>query len=130
MKSNKGRPRDPERVPHMLLQAARNIERFLQGKTFADLASDLLLQFGVERQFEIPGEVASHVSADTQHLWSGTDWQGTKDFRNLIAPEYFRVDLSEIWQVAQRTVSGLRLALEDLFAEVNRDFAPTAAPRV
>ena len=130
MKSNKGRPRDPERVPHMPLQAARNIERFLQGKTFADLASDLLLQSGVERQFEIPEEVASHVSADTQHLWPSIDWQGTKDFRSLITPEYFRVNLGEIWQVAQHTVSGLWLALEDLFAELNCDFAPNAAPRV
>ncbi len=126
MKTNKGRPRDPERVLHML-EAARNIEQFLQGKTFADLVADLLLRSGVERQFEILGEAASHVSADTQRLWPSIDWQGTKDFRNLIAHEYFRVDLAKVWQVSQHTIPGLRLTLEDLFAELDREFGPDAS---
>lgn len=125
MRANKGRPRDPERVLHML-QAARNIEQFLHGKSSADLISDLLLQSGVERQFEILGEAASHVSVDTQQLWPSINWQGTKDFRNLIAHEYFRVDLAKVWQVSQHTIPGLRLILEELFTDLDREFGPDA----
>ena len=123
MKPNKGRPRDPERVLHML-QAARHIGHFLKEKTFNDLTSDVLLQSGVERQFEILGEAASHVSIETQLLWPSINWQGTKDFRNLIAHEYFRVDLAKIWQVSQDIMPGLRLVLEDLFADLDRQFGP------
>ena len=126
MKAKKGRPRDPERVLHML-QAARLIEQFLLGKTFADLTSDLLLQSGVERQFKILGEAVSHVSAETQQLWPSINWQGTKDFRNLIAHEYFRVDLAKLWQISQRIIPGLRLVLEDLFADLDWQFGPDAS---
>lgn len=125
MKANKGRPRDPERVLHML-QAARNIELFLREKTFADLATDLLLQSGVERQFEILGEAASHVSTETQRLWPSINWLGTKDFCNLIAHEYFRVDLAKLWEISQHAIPGLRIVLEDLFADLDRQFGPDA----
>lgn len=125
MNVNKGRLRDPERVLHML-EAARNITLFLQGKTVADFASNLLLQSGVERQFEILGEAASHVSADTQRLWPNINWQGTKDFRNLIAHEYFRVDLGRLWEVSQHTLPGLLLVLEDLFTDLDQQFGPDA----
>ncbi|MFD1470584.1 DUF86 domain-containing protein [Hymenobacter caeli] len=126
MKASKGRPRDPERVLHTL-QAARNIELFLVGKTFADLASDLLLQSGVERQFEILGEAASHVSVATQQLCPSINWQGTKDFRNLISHEYFRVDLAKVWDISQHIVPGLHLILEDLFADLDQQFGPDAS---
>ena len=125
MKANKGRPRDPERALHMPT-VARNIEQFLHGKTFGEFTADILLQSGVERQFEILGEAASHVSPDTQRLWPSIDWQGTKDFRSLIAYEYFRVDLAKLWQISQDIVPGLRLILEDLFADLNRQFGPDA----
>ena len=126
MKASKGWPRDPEWVLHVL-QAAHNIELFLQGKTFVDLTSNSLLQSGVKRQFEILGEVAPPVSAATQQLWPSIHWQGTKDFRNLIAYEYFRVDLAKVWDIAQRIIPGLRLTLEDLFADLDRQFWPDAS---
>jgi len=110
-----------------MLQATRNMELFLRGKTFADFVSDLLLQSGVERQFEILGEAASQVSADTQRLWPGINWQGTKDFRNLIAHEYFRVDLAKVWEVAQHTLPGLLIVLEELFADLDQQFGPDAS---
>lgn len=66
------------------------------------------------------------MSADTQRLWPSINWQGTKDFRNLIAHEYFRVDLEKIWEVSQYTIPGLRLVLEDLFADLDRQFGPDA----
>ncbi len=104
--------------------AARHIEQFLQDKTFADFANDILLQSGVERQFEILGEAASHVSAATQQLWPSVEWQNTKDFRNLIAHEYFRVDLAKLWQVATQLIPGLRLVLEDVFSDLDKHFGP------
>lgn len=125
MKANKGRPRDPERVLHMLT-AARHIEAFLHGRTFADFTTDVLLQSGVERQFEILGEAASHVSAETQQLWPNVDWQEAKSFRNLITREYFRVDLGKIWQVAQQIIPCLRLVLENVFADLDQQFGPDA----
>ena len=125
MNPSKARLRDPERVFHML-EAARDIEDFLRGKTLANLQNDRQLRFAVERAFEILGEAATHVSSETQQLWPSVDWRETKAFRNLIAHEYFRVDLGKLWHVARNIVPGLRLVLEELFAELNQTFGPNA----
>ena len=95
MKTTKRRPHDPQRMLR-LFQAVRLIERFLRGKMMADLVFDKLLQSGMERPFETQGEAATHISAETQALWAGINWQGAKIFRNLIAHEYFRVDLATL----------------------------------
>ena len=125
MTSNKKQLRDPERVLHML-EAARDVEVFLQGKTVADLQNDRQLQRAVERCFEIIGEAAAHVSLATQESWPSVDWRETKAFRNLIAHEYFRVDVGKLWHVALNIVPGLRLTLEDLFTALNQAFGPEA----
>ena len=65
MNTTKWRPRDPERVLHML-QAARLFEQFLRGKMRVDLDFDKLLQSGMERQFRPLGKAATHVSAETR----------------------------------------------------------------
>jgi uncharacterized protein with HEPN domain len=44
---------DPRKYLWDVLSAIRAIEEFLQGKTFEDYSSDLLLKSGVERQLEI-----------------------------------------------------------------------------
>ncbi len=127
MNPKKTRLRDPERVLHML-EAARDIQQFLQNETVETLHHDRKLRFAVERAFEILGEAAAHVSPETQQLWPSVDWRETKAFRSLIAHEYFRVDTGKLWHVAQNILPGLRFVLEDLFAELNQTFGPDHAP--
>ncbi|MDQ2795392.1 MAG: DUF86 domain-containing protein, partial [Bacteroidota bacterium] len=103
MSSNKNRPRDPERVRHML-EAVKAIGQFMTGHSLSDFLANKLLQSAVERQFEILGEAASHVSTPTQTAWPNIDWREAKSFRNLIAHEYFRVDYATIWHVTQVTL--------------------------
>lgn len=125
MKTTKRRPRDPERVLHML-QAARLFEQFLRGKTLVDPVFDKLLQSGMERNFRTLSEAAAHVSAETQAQWTSINWQVAKGYRNLVAPDYFRVDLAMLWQLSQDTIPGPRLVVEDLFTGLDRQFVPDA----
>lgn len=46
-----------------MLAAARAVESFVRGRTDADYLADLMLRSAVERQIEIIGEAARHVSA-------------------------------------------------------------------
>lgn len=64
MSPKKERPRDPNRVRHML-DAAKLIVEFTQGCTFQELLTNAMFRSAVERQFEILGEASSHVSAET-----------------------------------------------------------------
>lgn len=125
MSRNKKQPRDPDRVKHML-DATKALERYTSGRTLVDFLADDLLQSAVERQFEILGEAASHVSAATKALWPTIDWQEAKDFRNLISHEYFRVDYATVWYVSQTVVLAMRPTPEDLFADLDQQFGPDA----
>lgn len=125
MNPSKGRPRDPDRARHML-EAAQLIIDFTQGRTFQDLLSDALFRSAVERQFEILGEASSHISAATQALWPSIEWARIKNFRNLLAHEYFRTNYAEVWNIARTLLPGLLPTLENLFAELDREFGPNA----
>ena len=126
MSLNKSRPLDPDRVLHMV-EATRWLIEQTADLTITDLLADKTIQLAMERQFEILGEAASHVSATTKQHHSAIDWRRIKDFRNLIAHEYFRVDLAKLWYVATEIIPGLRLILEDLFADLDQQFGPDAS---
>jgi len=125
MSPKKDRPRDPNRARHMV-EAARLIIDFTQGRTFQNLLSNAMFRSAVRRQFEILGEASSHISSTTQAQWPSIEWVRLKNFRNLLAHEYFRTDYAEVWNVAQNLLPALLPTLEDLFAELDRQFGPDA----
>ena len=125
MSPKKGRPRDPDRARHML-DAAKLIIEFPQGRTFQELLTNAMFRSAVERQFEILGEASSHVSAETQTLWPSIDWVKIKNSRNLLAHEYFRTNYVEVWSIACDVLPGLLPTLKDLFTELDHEFGPDA----
>ncbi|NML66720.1 DUF86 domain-containing protein [Hymenobacter sp. RP-2-7] len=126
MSPRKNRPRDPDRARHMV-EAAKLIIAFTNGRTFQDFLNDNLLRSAVERQFEILGEAGSHISASTQVLWPSIDWISIKNFRNLLAHEYFRTDYPQVWHIATALLPGLLPTLEALFADLDQQFGPDAS---
>ncbi len=109
-----------------MVEAAQLILTFTAGRTFRDFLDDILFRSAVERQFEILGEASSHISPATQALWPSIEWVRIKNFRNLLAHEYFRTDYAEVWNVAHNLLPALLPTLEALFADLDRQFGPDA----
>lgn len=107
-----------------MLNAAQAILRYTAALTLPDFLTNDLIQSAVERQFEIIGEAASHVSAETQALWPSIEWREAKSFRNLISHEYFRVDYATIWHVTHLTVPAMISTLEALLLDLDQQFGP------
>lgn len=105
-----------------MVQACEKIAKFIAGKEFNHLLSDDLLASGVERQLEIIGEAASHVSVETQAEWPNLNWRGMKDARNFIAHEYFRADYAKIWDTVQHVVPYELPALKEVLADLEVRF--------
>ena len=117
----KKQQRDAFRVHHMV-QAGEKIAKFIAGKDFRDLLSDELLASGVERQLEIIGEAASHVSEQTYVEWPLIDWRGMKSARNFIAHEYFRADYIKIWDTIKHVLPGELEELKKALGELEARF--------
>jgi uncharacterized protein with HEPN domain len=58
-----------------------------------------MMRFAVERQLEIIGEAANHLSAETKDKAPQIDWRNIKAFRNIAAHEYFGISETVLYQI-------------------------------
>jgi uncharacterized protein with HEPN domain len=97
-----------------MLEASRAIQQFVASKTFADYESDLLLRSAVERQLEIIGEAARHISAELQAQHPEIPWRPIIAQRHVLAHDYGEVRHDLIWRVATVHIPELIAWLEPL----------------
>jgi len=59
-------------------------------------------------QFVVIGEIVIRLDDDYKQSHSTIPWQKVKDFRNIIAHDYFGIDADEIWSIIQNYLLPLR----------------------
>ena len=65
-------------------------------------------------QFVVIGEVISRLDAEFKSKNSQIPWQKVKDFRNIVAHDYFGIDPEEIWDIIQNKLLPLRTEINSL----------------
>jgi len=63
-------------------------------------------------QFVVIGEVISRLDTDFKTQHSDIPWQKIKDFRNIVAHDYFGIDADEIWDIIQNKLLPLNENIE------------------
>lgn len=94
---------DPARDPAYLLDMLTTAEAacsFVRGKAREQYAADLLLRSAVERQIEIIGEAAQHISTATISAHPEIPWIPIQAQRHRLIHEYGTVNDDLIWTVA------------------------------
>ena len=76
-----------------ILESGTAIQSYVQGMTCDAFVQDRMRYSAVIREFEIIGEAVGKLSAALKDGYPEIPWQDIKDFRNLLAHEYFGVDL-------------------------------------
>lgn len=92
-----------------ILEAGAAIQSYVAGVDFATFKRERMRYSAVIREFEIIGEAVGKLSAELKQAYPDIPWQDIKDFRNLLAHEYFGVDLEIVWNTIQ---SDLPVVLE------------------
>lgn len=80
-----------------ILESGAAIQSYVEGIDFATFGRDRMRYSAVIREFEIIGEAVGKLSAELKQAYPDIPWQDIKDFRNLLAYEYFGVDLEIVW---------------------------------
>lgn len=106
---------DKARLLH-ILEAINYIETFVEGKVKDDLYSDAMLRFAIERQLEIVGEAANHISEKTKLDNPEIEWRRITAFRNFIVHEYFGVDLELVWDIVANKIPGLKIVVDRMLS--------------
>ena len=119
MSPNRARLRDLDRVRH-LVEAADWIADEVENLTLPALLQDRKSQLSLERQFEIIGEAASHISEALQQQWLQISWRQMKGYRNFIAHEYFRPDYTQLLYTAQQMLVPALPELHQLLTQLEQ----------
>ncbi len=69
-------------------------------------------------QFVVIGETITRLDETFKKSHNEIPWQKIKDFRNIIAHEYFGIDADEIWDIMQHKLIPLKEDIEKLIREV------------
>ena len=97
-----------------IIESGRAIQSYVQGASLNDFAKERMRYSAVIREFEIIGEAVGKLPAALKAEYADIPWQDIKDFRNLLAHEYFGVDLEIVWNTIQGDLPLLLCAVEKI----------------
>lgn len=93
-----------------ILDAAEAIGTFVLGLTSRDLENDRKTRDAVVRNLEIIGEAVKRLPPEGLEDWPEVDWSGWARMRDVVAHQYFGVDVEVIWNAVQEELPGLVVA--------------------
>ncbi len=97
--------RSPKLYIQDILQACDDISNFTQAvKESAELQNDRRTFLAVVHSLEIIGEAARQTPKSFREKHSEIPWRETASLRNVIAHEYFGLEIDIIWDVIQTQI--------------------------
>ena len=97
-----------------MIDAAKEIQTFVQGMDFETFKDDIKTIRSVELNFIVIGEAAALIPQDIQVAHSNIPWHLIRGMRNRLVHAYFEVDPMLVWDTIQNDLAPLSSALEDL----------------
>ncbi|MBI2433869.1 MAG: DUF86 domain-containing protein [Candidatus Hydrogenedentes bacterium] len=108
-------PRDPRDISRLwdMLDAARTAVEFTKDLRFEEFMLDRKTRNAVERNLEILGEAARHVSPGTREQLPNVAWRSVIGFRNVLAHEYGEIRYEILWSMVRGKMIPLIRQLEE-----------------
>ncbi len=98
-----------------MLENIGKVERFVGAASFESFAEDEEKQSAVLMQLQQIGEMAKRVSDGTRSEID-VPWKKIVGFRNIIAHDYYDIELSLVWNTVQSDLPALKAPLEAYLA--------------
>jgi uncharacterized protein with HEPN domain len=101
-----------------ILDATDKIERYTAQRELDDLLSDSMLADAVVFNLLVIGEAAGKIPQDIRNAYPAIPWQQIVGLRNVIAHEYFGLDLDIIWDVVVSELPILRHTVKTILTDL------------
>lgn len=102
-------------------EAAERVMRYCSGVTYEQFAQDSMRIDAVVRNLEVLSEAARALPARVLKLMPQQPWAEIKGFRNVIAHEYFRVDVRIVWETAARDIPALLTDVKRVLTQLREE---------
>ncbi len=110
--------KDRIRLEH-IAEAANNITRYTEGKSYDDLMSDDMMCYAVVYNILAIGEAAYHLTKAFRMEHPETPWEVIIKMRNVLAHDYYKLKTQTVWEVVQNDIPPLRQQVIHYLKEVN-----------
>jgi len=107
---------DQVRLRHML-DAAVEIQQYVQSSTREDLNHDRKLVHSLVRLLEIIGEAAGQVSEELRGNVPQIPWSILVGMRNRLIHAYFSINLNVVWSTSTEDIPSLITELKKLISK-------------
>lgn len=101
-----------------ILQSISGIQQRISGKSLQEIQRDETLTKAILYDFMVIGESARNIPAEIQSRYPTIPWRVMGDMRNIVAHEYFQIDVETIWETIQQD---LPLLIPQLQAILNAE---------
>jgi uncharacterized protein with HEPN domain len=109
-------PRDWRLRIEDVLEAITRIDTCTRGMTYERISGDSKTIDAVVRSLEIIGEAFSHIEDAILGAAPAVAWDKMRGLRNVVAHEYFGVDVAMIWHTARNDLPPLEVPLRRLLS--------------
>jgi uncharacterized protein with HEPN domain len=99
-----------------ILNAIASVQRLTDGISFAEFVDDEAIAKAVLYNFVIIGEASTNVPVDVQSRTPDIPWRLMSDMQNVMAHEYFQVNLRLTWGTVQNNLPTLVPQLQNPLA--------------
>ena len=101
-----------------ILEAIRRIEEYTKKTTFGKLKRDNLVTDGVVRNLEIIGEATKNIPKQIKSKYSYIEWKKIAGLRDILAHEYFGIDLEILWDIIKNKIPDLKKNISRISKEI------------
>jgi len=103
-----------------IVDSIDRINEYISGFSSADAFNDDYRSFDATMMhFVIIGEMVDKLSKEIKIRHDSVNWIKIKDFRNIVAHDYFGIDAEEIWQIIKNDLPELRINIQRILEEID-----------
>ena len=104
-----------------ILRAIGRIHDLMQEVNEKEFKADALQADGVLFNLMTIGEAAKNIPQELRDRSAEISWGDIGRFRDFVVHHYFGLDLSKVWEIVHTDLPPLRIAVERLLQEVERE---------
>ncbi len=94
-----------------IIESIEAIEEYIMKHDYESFIENRMVYAATIRELEIIGEAAGKISQALKDAYPNIDYRTVKDFRNVLAHEYFGVDMQIVWLVASEKIPQLKIEI-------------------